>query len=501
MGWLNRQRPKNDESHDPDGVPRDAEEPEEPEAEEDNDAPFIGVYSEHVPGAGEDAPPLLSRSAALMAVFDGMGGAGSEQLNTPEGPRSGAYLASRAARATIDSCRHLLLDYQEDRHDSGRIGSFMSAPPADSGTFTRTLAASMRERLADLAAETGAGTRSRLKSKLIRPLPTTMAAAWYDVKRGTFHAVWAGDSRVYLLSPEAGLQQVSTDDLKTKGDALENLTEDSPMSNCISADGEFILHQRSLPLPPKAVVFTATDGCFGYVPTPFHFEHMLLRTMQEAASYRDWNERLQAAIVSVAKDDASLMGAILGWPNFVAVKVDFAGRFKQCAVQVRQHDDLAARVDELHQALEDAKKNLADGRAGLWRTYRTSYEELLSADVQDFPATPAARPRQPEPRQPEPRQPEPRQRDHAPEPPEHAPHDPAADSHVAHGHVPDGHAPGEAAPAWYSASGHPAGGPAGGPAEDAGHEKGSQPSMAAPAGPPTERENTGPPDDDSARAT
>jgi hypothetical protein len=500
MGWLNRQRPKPDESHDADSAPRDIEERNaDHHAEEDDDDPFIGVYSEHVPGAGEDARPLLSKSAALMAVFDGMGGAGSEQLNTPEGPRTGAYLASRAARETIASCRHLLLDYREDRQDSGRVGSFMSTvAPTDSGIFTRTLAASMRERLADLAAETGAGTRSRLKSKLIRPLPTTMAAAWYDVKRGRFHAVWAGDSRVYLLSPEAGLQQVSTDDLKTKGDALENLTEDSPMSNCISADGDFILHERSLPLPPKAVVFTATDGCFGYVPTPFHFEHMLLRTMQEAASYRDWSDRLQAAIVSVAGDDASLIGAILGWPNFVAVKVDFAARFKQCAAQVRQHDDLAAKVHELHQALEDAKKNLVDGRAGLWRIYRTSYEELLSAEVRDFPATPAAR-----------RQPEPLPRDHAPAPApdrdaapaEHAPHDPAADSHVAHGPAPDGHAPGETASAGHSAGGYTAGGHAGGPAEDAGHEKGSQPGMATPPGPPVEREHTGPPDDHLAQGS
>jgi serine/threonine protein phosphatase PrpC len=60
---------------------------------------------------------------------------------------------------------------------------------------------------------------------------------------------WAGDSRCYLLSAPAGLQQLTEDDLKTKGDAPANLVEDSPMSNFINADVDFVLNRRHIVAP------------------------------------------------------------------------------------------------------------------------------------------------------------------------------------------------------------------------------------------------------------
>ena len=38
-----------------------------------------------------------------------------------------------------------------------------------------------------------------------------------------YHAIWAGDSRGYVLQTESGLCQLTQDDIKSKGDALENL--------------------------------------------------------------------------------------------------------------------------------------------------------------------------------------------------------------------------------------------------------------------------------------
>ena len=43
-------------------------------------------------GQGEDTDPILphGRDLALLAVFDGMGGAGGTVYETPDGPRTGA---------------------------------------------------------------------------------------------------------------------------------------------------------------------------------------------------------------------------------------------------------------------------------------------------------------------------------------------------------------------------------------------------------------------------
>jgi hypothetical protein len=57
-----------------------------------------------VPDQGEDSDPIVRQGPdlGLIGVFDGMGGAGGTVYDTPEGPRSGAYLASRIARDVVE---------------------------------------------------------------------------------------------------------------------------------------------------------------------------------------------------------------------------------------------------------------------------------------------------------------------------------------------------------------------------------------------------------------
>ena len=59
-----------------------------------------------IAGHGEDSDPILrdGPDLGLLAVFDGMGGAGGTVYETEDGPHSGAYLASRIARDPR-SCR------------------------------------------------------------------------------------------------------------------------------------------------------------------------------------------------------------------------------------------------------------------------------------------------------------------------------------------------------------------------------------------------------------
>jgi hypothetical protein len=64
----------------------------------------FGFNLEKIAGQGEDSDPIVrhGRGLGLVAVFDGMGGAGGTVYETPDGPHTGAYLASRLARDVVE---------------------------------------------------------------------------------------------------------------------------------------------------------------------------------------------------------------------------------------------------------------------------------------------------------------------------------------------------------------------------------------------------------------
>ena len=219
-----------------------------------------------IPEQGEDSDPILrdGPDLGLVGVFDGMGGAGGTVYETPDGPRTGAYLASRIARDVVE--RRMLDLLEPDWHLNGK---------AAASDLQRSVQQALRQRLEELNP-----ARSGLRSRLIRALPTTMAlVALQRIQPGgpvwAGHVFWAGDSRAYVFE-STGARQLSTDDLRDPGDALANLRRDSVVSNAMSADVEFHVNYRRVQLRAPFLVVCATDGCFGYVPTPMHFEHLVL---------------------------------------------------------------------------------------------------------------------------------------------------------------------------------------------------------------------------------
>ena len=144
------------------------------------------------------------------------------------------------------------------------------------GQLHRVLA-SLAARLAELKAP-----ETTLRSKLVGrcrprwPWPSCNAAA----RRCAMPAISSGPAtRAPTWSTRTGLMQLTTDDLRSGGDAMRNLTDDSVMSNCILGRHR-VPHQpppgRALGAVPAA---GATDGCFAYVHSPMHFEHLLLATL------------------------------------------------------------------------------------------------------------------------------------------------------------------------------------------------------------------------------
>ena len=88
-----------------------------------------------------------------------MGGAGGTVYETPDGPRTGAYLASRIARDVVE--RRMLDLLEPDWNLNG---------PAAAEDLRRSVKRALHDRLAELKAPP-----SGLRSRLLRALPTTMA--------------------------------------------------------------------------------------------------------------------------------------------------------------------------------------------------------------------------------------------------------------------------------------------------------------------------------------
>ncbi len=325
-----------------------------------------------VAGEGEDADPILrvGPDLGLLGVFDGMGGAGGRVYDTPDGRHTGAYIASRFARNVVE---RLMLELVKPEWNLDG--------PGTAAELHRVLASSLAARLAELKAP-----ETTLRSKLVKALPTTMTLAALqrtDPATGSYtcHLFWAGDSRAYLVDPKAGLMQLTTDDLRSGGDAMRNLTDDSVMSNAISADTEFHINHRQVELQAPFLLLCATDGCFAYVRSPMHFEQLLLSTLQDARDAQAWRRALEAAVSAITGDDAAL--ALLG----LGADLDgFKQLLKDRTAELQRRyidplDELDGQVRRAEQELAELRTRRTEAGSRLWGAYKHDYERYLAVEA------------------------------------------------------------------------------------------------------------------------
>lgn len=326
-----------------------------------------------IPDQGEDSDPILrgGRDLALLAVFDGMGGAGGTVYETPDGPRTGAYLASRMARDVVERRMVDRLDPQWS---------------LDGRAMAQELRDAVKEALIARLAQLDA-PKSGLRSKLLRALPTTMALVALQRRAPATdvwvaHVFWAGDSRAYVLEPDSA-RQLTTDDLRDPGDAMANLRHDSVVGNAMSADTEFHVSYRRVELRTPFVVVCATDGCFGYVRSPMHFEHLLLSHLLEADDAAAWSAAVQADVTAVTGDDAAMATLAFG-ADLDQLKAVFRPRAERLRdEQVKPIDDAMAEIAAAEEALEAARRREAETTAAAWQRYKPDYERYLVAPEGD----------------------------------------------------------------------------------------------------------------------
>jgi hypothetical protein len=202
-----------------------------------------------------------------------------------------------------------------------------------------------------------------------RELPTTLAALIYRIEpdQVRWQAMWAGDSRCYVLTPTAGLQQLSRDDTES-GDALELLNSDPPMTNLVAADGRFVVNEHRGALPLPCVLLASTDGFFGYLHTPADFEYVLLDTLRCSVSTQDWANKLVEAVGGYTGDDASLALLAVGFPQHSALRAAFAHRREQIA-----HEHWFP----MRAALKNGRDATVTAREDSWARYRFDYERQM----------------------------------------------------------------------------------------------------------------------------
>ncbi len=307
------------------------------------DASILAGWSEKISGKGEDGAPVALATAGvgstLIAVADGLGGAGARTVSTDTGDATAAKVASRLALEELAA-------WWAQTHDAGQ---------PDYMDLKRSIAGILRHQLRDQGDAGVVGT-------LVREYPTTLAAATVvrsgDTSR--VRVIWAGDSRVYLLS-QKGFQLLTTDQVSGDTDELAQMYADPQMTNMISADRPFNLQVAETTVKNPFLVLAATDGCFGYLPSPAHMEAVLLQDLQTSASEVEWARALTHRFNSVAGDDTSFAALLVG-SSFEQLRNALRGRADQLHRQHIAPVAASSGGDERRRIIDEA-----------WRGYRPKF--------------------------------------------------------------------------------------------------------------------------------
>lgn len=304
---------------------------------------FIEIAKEKIPGRGEDSYLyFLAEDSAMLGVFDGCGGSGAKRYEKLGG-HTGAYIASRAVAG---AARNWFMAAKDSADDEERVGA-------------------LKEKIQQalyVCNEVG-GEESLMKGSMTKDFPTTLAAAICERSDEGISAlcVWAGDSRCYLLD-RRGLMQLTDDDLAGY-DAMENLTADGVLTNVVSFSKNFTLHTKRINITSPCIIFTATDGCFGYFSTPMEFEDLLLGTLMQSKNPVEWEAKITSILESISGDDSTLSGLVLGYGSFKKLKKEFS-----------------VRADMLYQKyVRGIETKSMEEKIELWKNYKVDYSCYLKS--------------------------------------------------------------------------------------------------------------------------
>lgn len=323
---------------------------------------------EQVEQKGEDFYLVQKDSSQLlMGVFDGCGGSGAK-VYPQFASQTGARVASRTLAEAVKEW-FSVIQVRKNPNEAAEETEVKPERTAEETTATmqemeetpeQKLQKSMEQKLKECREAVQAG--QLLLGSLKKEFPSTMVLFTVETEEQTTQAdfFWCGDSRGYVLDM-AGLHQVTKDDVAIT-DAMENLREDAPMTNVANASVPFVVHRKSIELKKPSLLIAATDGCFGYLPSPMEFEKLLLQTMNVSENMEQWKSELEKEIEKVAGDDFTL-----------AIWNGMFGSFQEMKDSFRQRQQYMEEKYPLEEKTTEEMLSIQ------WREYKTSYESLMDA--------------------------------------------------------------------------------------------------------------------------
>ncbi len=272
---------------------------------------------------GEDAFAYSFENGNIhtQAVFDGCGGAGSWKYQEFKGATGALVAAHTLARAYLNwfhSVPETVLNNPQQAVDSFQI-------------MVQNVLGDLKRKCAPMG----------VQGSLVKSFPSTVSAAMITpAKDGlTLTAFNDGDSRVYYLTPERGLVQLTADDTQGRPDALRSLYESAPMSDMLNADVPFQVKCRQITLRCPCAVMCATDGVFGYVRSPMDFEYLVLGCIMRSHTFAELESRMQEILSRISGDDSTAIVSFYGFGSYEAVQAGFRSRYEYILPLIRQMDE------------------------------------------------------------------------------------------------------------------------------------------------------------------
>lgn len=314
-----------------------------------------GLQCPKVLGKCEDSPPVFitprsrSTESTYLGVFDGMGGAGAGRVtfsldNQMPQSTTEALLASRICwRAAMS-----WIVNSELRHRDVLRQEILSL-------------------LEFAKSKTSLSEGSRIRGTLTKRLPTTMVLSQVQplTSDDKFKVTtwWAGDSRAFLLTPDLGLAAITRDHVRGF-DQLEQLRGDPPIENVVNQSTDFYLEETIQEVSGPFVLLLATDGVFGYLPTPGFLELGLIEALSNKS--HEVAGKFATFCTSYAADDVSAVMVVSGFRD----DKDVAERFRSRLASLRnQYSQI------LTMSSDDPNWNAEVER--LWGVERPAYQRFL----------------------------------------------------------------------------------------------------------------------------
>ncbi len=316
-------------------------------------------------GQGEDADPLFIAQDDLicLAVFDGLGGSGNHRVVLQDGSEcTGAFFASRQASSYL---KNFVIQQHVNILD-------------DLTNFKLILEQYLNEKFTELNKHV---IPPKFKSDLLKNFPTTMASlflSYYQEKIRVISA-WAGDSRCYVLTA-SGMRVLSDDDTAIGIDSsLSDYTGgDAIMDNCLSSDNQFTINIRQNFVDAPCIFITATDGCFAYLETAFHFEFFVIQFILASHSLDEWRERMSQLLRNISGDDSSMNILLLGFKHFDECKAFYTQRYKELSSNLQAMTTYQATIDNANSIVSMNIELLNKEKNNFWEKYKEQYFSLLS---------------------------------------------------------------------------------------------------------------------------